>query len=417
MVLKAVLTQRGYMSLGENNSKSWKLKNAPRGWQIEALDLWKKEMRGVVRVVTGGGKTIFSQLCISEFRNKYPDGSVIIIVPTNALVDQWIVSLAEDLHVSSDDIACYSANEKPKESGLINILVINSARKIAAALSEKRPSLLIVDECHRAGSTKNALALKGPYVATLGLSATPEREYDQGFFEFIEPALGPIIYDYSYIEAARDKIISPFALHNVRVEMLDDEKSAYNKITRLIGGERAKLAKGIGSEDRLVKLLQRRGGLLSNITMRIPAAIKIAEQHLGQRTIIFHERVGAANKLKSILEARSRSATIYHAGISPAIRRDNLRLYRRGIYDILICCRALDEGINVPETAVAIIASSTASIRQRVQRLGRVLRPAPGKNFADIYTIYASDIEEERLRKEKQSLGDITEVSWIEVKR
>lgn len=389
----------------------------PRGWQIEALRLWKAKLRGVVRVVTGGGKTIFAHFCISAFRERYPDGGIVIIVPTAALLDQWVVSLAEDLRVPTMEIACYGGNEKPDHSRAVNVLIINTARTIAPEISRERPCLLIVDECHRAGSTKNALALRGQYAAALGLSATPEREYDAGFVEFVRPVLGPIIFDYSYVHAARDRVISPFALHNVRVPMLADEQESFNRLTQRIAQERAKIAKGRGSEDRLVRLLQQRGGLLSNVTMRIPAAVKLAEQHLGQRTIIFHERVEAANKLKSILAARNRSVTIYHAGIAPPIRRDNLRLYRRGVFDMLVCCRALDEGINVPETAVAIVASSTASIRQRVQRLGRVLRPAKGKEFADIYTIYASKIEEDRLKNEEVSFGQITSVSWSEVRR
>lgn len=151
---------------------------------------------------------------------------------------------------------------------------------------------------------------------------------------------------------------------------------------------------------------------MANVSMRIPVAVKLAEGNLGKRTIIFHERVPSANRIKEILEKRKRSVTLYHAGLSPAHRRDNLKLYRRGVYDILVCCRALDEGINIPETTVAIIASSTASIRQRVQRLGRVLRPAKGKSIADIYTIYASKFEEDRLLKEANILESVCDVSW-----
>ena len=95
------------------------------------------------------------------------------------------------------------------------------------------------------------------------------------------------------------------------------------------------------------------------------------------------------------------------------IRRDNLRLYRQGIFDVLVSCRALDEGMNVPETAVAIVASSTASYRQRIQRLGRVLRPAPGKRMASIYTIYATNQEEERLKEEAAGLQNAEAVQWF----
>ena len=338
-------------------------------------------------------------------------------MPTAALLDQWVVSLGEDLEVPANLIACYSSNEKPAKPAAFNVVVINTARNLSMALSLGAPSMLIVDECHRAGSPENAKALRGSYVATLGLSATPEREYDEGFETYVKPALGKVIYDYGYVEAARDGVISKFALHNVRAEMLSDEQTAFDTFTKRIAVERAKISKHRGSDEKLKRLLQQRAAVLATATMRIPVAVKLAEQHAGAKTIIFHERVDAANKLLDILKARSRSVTIYHAGIAPALRRDNLRLYRRGVFDILVCCRALDEGINVPETAVAILASSTASIRQRIQRLGRVLRPAQGKDFADIYTIYASDAEEARLQIEAKSFGEICKVSWAQVKR
>lgn len=95
------------------------------------------------------------------------------------------------------------------------------------------------------------------------------------------------------------------------------------------------------------------------------------------------------------------------------MRRENLRLYRRGVFDVLVTCRALDEGFNVPETQVAVVASSTASSRQRIQRLGRVLRPSPGKEEAKIYTIYATQLEQERLLREASALAEVSSVTWM----
>jgi superfamily II DNA or RNA helicase len=379
------------------------------------LDRWAGEQRGIVRIVTGGGKTIFAELCMVAFRQRYPEGRVIIVVPTTALLDQWVVSLAEDLGVSADEIACFSGDEKGADPKPVNVVVINTARTLAEHLATSQESMLIVDECHRAGSVQNALALRGRHAATLGLSATPEREHDEGFEEFVRPVLGPVIYEYGYVAAAKDGVISPFALHNVRVTMLPDEQGRYAALSKRVAVERRRLQKGAGSEERLSRLLQQRAGVVATATMRIPVAVKLAERHPGRRTIIFHERVEAADKLYEILKARRRSVTVYHAGIGAELRRDNLRLYRKGVFEILVCCRALDEGINVPETAVAIVASSTASTRQRVQRLGRVLRPAPGKAAADIYTIYASDAEEKRLMAEAETLSGVSDVTWLRV--
>ena len=363
-------------------------------------------------VVTGGGKTVFAQMCMIAFKETYPDGKYLIVVPTTALLDQWYVSLREDLHVPPEDIACFSGDEKPSKSRAVNLIVLNTARSVAPRIASQGPTFLIVDECHRAGSPVNALALGGEHNATLGLSATPQREYDDGFQTRVAAVLGPIIYEYDYTEAYEDKVIAPFDLTNVRIKLLADEQAEYDKLTKRLAIESRKAASHPEMNERIVRLLQLRATVSATATMRIPVAAKIAESNLGKRTILFHERVDAANKLLHILSERKRSATIYHSGIGPSVRRDNLRLYRQGVFDILICCRALDEGVNVPETSVAIVASSTASVRQRIQRLGRVLRPAPGKKTATIYTLYATDQEERRLVNEAKRLEGIGEIIW-----
>jgi superfamily II DNA or RNA helicase len=393
-------------------ANKWHLRVAPRRWQHEALERWRREMRGVVSVVTGGGKTVFAQLCILSFKEQFPVGQVLIVVPTISLLDQWYVSLIEDLSVSAVDIGCYSGEEKPPEPKPINILVINTARHAISKIAAEVDTFLIVDECHRTGSPINALALKVNGRATLGLTATPERPYDDGFREFIEPVLGPIIYSYDYVSAHRDGVIADFDLINVKVDLLKDEKNEYDKLTRSLAVKLRQRDKNPAVEEQVKIILQRRAAVSSGAKMRIPVAAKIIDANRGLRTILFHERVESANILYKVLKERNHSVTIYHSGISPFIRRDNLRLYRTGVYDVMVCCRALDEGINVPETTVAVIASSTASVRQRIQRLGRVLRPAPGKKGALIYTLYATEHEEKRLVLESSRLNSIASTSW-----
>lgn len=392
--------------------KKWTLKNEPRDWQRAALERWIPQHKGVVSVVTGGGKTIFAFLCMTAFRRERPNGRFIILVPTLTLLDQWYVSLQEDLGVSPEDIGCYSGEEKPEKPALINILVINTGRSLVSRVAAEAPCFLIVDECHRAGSPENARALNGCFAATLGLSATPEREYDEGFQEYVVPALGPVIFEYDYVQAFRDSVITPFDLINVQVDFLPQEREEYDKLTRSAAGLYKKAQKNPSAEARLKRVLQKRAAVSAEARMRIPVAVKIAEEHRGFRTIIFHERVSAANTLFDILKKRNHSVTIYHSQIAPNWRRDNLRLFRRGTFDILVSCRALDEGMNVPETTVAIIASSTASQRQRIQRLGRVLRPSRGKDKAVIYTLFATAQEKNRLASEEDRLEGVASVVW-----
>lgn len=385
----------------------------PRDWQLNALELWGRNLRGVVSVVTGGGKTLFAEMCITDFYRRYPLGKVVIIVPTTALLDQWFVSLQEDLNLSTDEISCFSGQEKSEKISLVNLFVINSARRIKDYKFEDSDLFLIVDECHRAGSTVNSLALQVHHKAALGISATPERQYDEGFEDVIAPALGPIIFSYNYEQAFHDKVICPFELLNIKVEFLTTEQKEYNAITKKIAIESEKIRETGISDDRLKRLLQQRATISGTAFMRIPVAVKIAKEQKGDRVLIFHERVDAANVIYNLLTEKNQSVTIYHSKINPVIRRDNLRLYRRGVFGSIVSCKALDEGLNVPDTNVAIIASSTASFRQRIQRMGRVLRPAPGKEMAKIITLYVTDVEERRLLQEASSLNEISNISWF----
>lgn len=385
----------------------------PRDWQLQALDIWKKDLKGVVSVVTGGGKTIFAELCMAFFSSTHPSGIIVIIVPTLALLDQWIISLQEDLGLSTEDISLFSGQEKSTKLSLINIFVINSARRAINLFPKDLETFLIVDECHRSGSAENSLSLKIPHIASLGLSATPERQYDNGFNEYIVPSLGNIIFTYGYEDAYKDNVICPFELINIKVDFLEGEQTKFDSLSKKIAIELDKISREKSTDDRLKILLQQRSNISSTAFMRIPVAVKIAEREKNHRIIIFHERVDDANFIFKLLAERNFGVTIYHSKINPIIRRDNLKLYRRKLFDTLVSCKALDEGLNIPDTSIAIIASSNASVRQRIQRMGRVLRPSLGKKSAKIITLYVTDNEERRLINEANSLTEISSVSWF----
>src|SRR5690606_35253205 len=144
----------------------------------------------------------------------------------------------------------------------------------------------------------------------------------------------------------------------------------------------------------------------------LPAAAKIIENHRRIKAIVFREQIFAADVITHFLKERRHRVAVYHSGIGAHLRQDNLRMFRRGRIDVLVTCRALDEGINVPDASLAVVVASTSSTRQRIQRLGRVLRPSPGKEKAEIYTIYATEPEAERLRQEEEGLEGANSVAW-----
>ncbi|MEM3619204.1 MAG: helicase-related protein, partial [Candidatus Korarchaeum sp.] len=75
--------------------------------------------------------------------------------------------------------------------------------------------------------------------------------------------------------------------------------------------------------------------------------------------------------------------------------------FRRGEVNVIVTTRVLDEGIDVPDADVAIIVSGSGSRRQMAQRVGRVVRGAPGK-VADVYEIVTRGTVEERLSRARR---------------
>lgn len=388
----------------------------PRGWQKEALPLWLKNMSGVVSVVTGGGKTFFAFLAIQEVLKKNDNIHFVIIVPTEALLDQWYIGLIDDMGSNENNISCFSGKEKPKKANLINIIIINTARKQEIRnLFQNKTIMLIVDECHRSGSIENAKALNFSQIASLGLSATPTRDYDNGFNELIKPQIGDIIYEYDYNKAYADGVICDFNLINIKTYFLEEESIEYNKISKRISILIGKIKKGLEKYDKLEKLLIQRARVSSNSINRVIACLKLIKTNPNKQTIIFCESILHADTIYNYLKENDFQVGIYHSKIRADIRRLNLKLYKRSVNKILVTCKALDEGLNAPNTDMAIIVSSTKSKRQRVQRLGRVLRTSKDKKESNIYTIYITDDEQTILKEEFSKLKNITSVNWKKI--
>lgn len=396
---------------------SWSLLPTPRQWQLEALDKWMtSNCRGIAQVVTGAGKTVFAEICMNAFRTRNPDARYVIVVPTSALLDQWYVSLGEDLGLSAGDIATFSGEGIPNSPSLVNLMVINTARKYAARLLNKK-TMLVVDECHRAASPSNASLFSDTPAASLGLSATPHRDYDDGLEEILVPSLGPVIYEYSYRRALEERIISPYSVVNVEIPLMPTERDEYDRLTKRLLIAVRKRATGEVSDEAVKRILMQRAGVSNGASMRVPVAAKIVEQHHNGRSIVFHEKIDAAEEIRDVLQSRGLRVCAYHSRLGPAMRRDNIRQFRLGRFDVLVTCRALDEGMNVPEADVAVIASGSAASRQRVQRFGRVLRPSPGKQTACIYTLYATAPEKKRLEQEASRLEGSSSVSWLSTEK
>lgn len=407
--------------VGENASRGdvasgrgeWCLERKPRRWQAEALESWSDAYRGIVAVVTGAGKTIFAMQCMLRVRTSHPESRFLVVVPTVALQDQWRAALTEELGVREDEISVAGGGARLDKPRRVVIAVANTARRLVRRLLVQGDWLLIVDECHRVASPANRQILHGDVLATLGLSATPERQYDTWFDDFVVPALGPVIYRYSYEQARQEGVISAFDLWNIRVPLSSEEKEQIDSVSLAISREVGRLrAAGLEGSDRLQRLFFARSRYSQSARARVSATVALVDNWYRRRGIVFHESIEGAERIADILARRGHRVRLYHSGLGAPTRYANLKLYTVGQIDVLVTCRALDEGIDVPSTEFGIVAASTSSHRQRIQRLGRILRPSPGKDRATVATLYALPNEASLLQREATSLDDVARVRW-----
>jgi superfamily II DNA or RNA helicase len=379
-----------------------------RRWQKEALSRWEEAGgRGIVAAVTGGGKTLLALHCLDIFRRQVPAATALVIVPTAALLEQWVDEVLAFFDVPPSHVAVLKGRRRISESR-INVGVLNTVATLP--VSERASNtFLIVDECHRAASETFRHVFNHSCIRSLGLSATPERQYDCGLDDVLVPHLGPVVYRYTYRDALADRVIVPFQLVNVVFPFSDDERQQYDRATRSIIVSARRY--GIESEQT-VRLLLRRARLSNQSLTRVKWALRLVAENRGRKMLVFHEDIHACDLICKVLREHGFAAASYHSRMPIRERVSALQSYRSGEVAILVTCRALDEGFNAPETEVGIVAASTATYRQRIQRLGRVLRPSPGKSQATVYSVVASDPEIRRLAEEAANLEGVAEVIW-----
>ena len=369
-----------------------------REWQEKAFPLWWEKKRGIIKVVTGGGKTFFAIHCLKRYLENDPQKSILIVVPSIALLDQWYDSLSQNF--DDKEISLNGGGEQTKIITKICISTIDSLKNIISLIDAEN-TLLIVDECHKIGTEKRGEILTNAWHATLGLSATPERDYDDNFYIIIKKILGDIIFDYDYIDAREDEVIVNFKLLYGYAALLPEEENKYKKFTKSI----QRRAATIGGQDMndypLKMLIFNRARLVKNSKNRIPYGIELIQKYERDSWIVFTENKKQAKEFNKIVnKLKGFNSGIYNTDLNDDERQENLEKFKAGNLNVLVSCTALDEGFDMPEADGAMILSASSSKRQRIQRMGRVLRITANKENALIVTVYSSKTEYEKLREE-----------------
>ncbi|MDB4848551.1 DEAD/DEAH box helicase [Gammaproteobacteria bacterium] len=368
-----------------------------REWQEKAFPLWWAEKRGIVKVVTGGGKTVFAIHCLTKYLEEEKDNSIFIVVPSIALLDQWYEGLQKTF--DDTDMSLNGGGEHLEEISKITISTIDSVKNIIHKFDASN-TLLIVDECHKIGTEKRGETLTNNWHATLGLSATPERDYDDNFYIIIKKILGDIIFDYDYIDAREDEVIVNFKLLYAYAAMTKDEEDKYKKFTKSIQRRAATVGGNNMNDYPLKMLIFNRARMVKNSKNRIPFGVELLQKHKRDSWIVFTENKKQAKEFNKIINKKGYKSAIYNTDLDNVEREENLNNFKSGNLNVLVSCTALDEGFDMPEADGAMILSASSSKRQRIQRMGRVLRITANKENALIVTVYSSKTEFDKLREE-----------------
>ena len=368
-----------------------------RDWQEKAFPLWWADKRGIVKVVTGGGKTIFAIHCLTKYLEEERSKSILIVVPSIALLDQWYEVMSQTF--DSKDITINGGGEQPEDVTKICITTVDSVKNIINKVDAEN-TLLVVDECHKIGTEKRGEMLTNNWHATLGLSATPERDYDDNFYIIIKRILGDIIFDYDYIDAREDEVIVNFKLLYGYAAMLPEEEDKYTKFTKNIQRRAATIGGSNMNDYPLKMLIFNRARLVKNSKNRIPYGVELLLKHKRESWIVFTENKKQAKEFNKIINKKGFKSGIYNTDLNDEERLHNLTAFKNRELNVLVSCTALDEGFDMPEADGAMILSASSSKRQRIQRMGRVLRITANKENALIVTVYSSKTEFTKLREE-----------------
>ena len=371
--------------------------------QGAAVAAWEgAHRRGILAMATGSGKTISAMVAATRLQTNSPRLFIMVAVPYRPLLKQW-ANEVERFGVTPLPLLVQGAMKRRSEldaaaralrldvSSVVvvvvthDFLVSGECDNFLNSLPPNVDSLLIADEVHNLGRPRFIANPPHQFRFRLGLSATPERQYDPvgtaALFEFF----GPKVFEFG-LEQAIGTCLVPYDYEARQVTLAADEVDEWVRLTE----ELRKAGFGTGDADaeecgklspRVVKLLVQRRAVIEAAEGKI-AELASALDEQDPRSIR-HLLIYATDKnprqLLAVNELLRNRGILFHqvtqeeTGDRHAMER-LLEQFAEGEIQVLTAKRVLDEGVDIPEIQAAYLLASSTVRRQWVQRRGRVLR-------------------------------------------
>lgn len=389
---------------------------ALRNYQQAAIDAWVSNgYKGILAMATGTGKTKTARGCIEKVMERGPC-MVVVTAPYQHIAKQWMDELSfmkpQIASGSNDWRSLLATKEQEKKLGWIKNICIIAVQNTAASdnfaslverISTQFENVLFIgDEVHGLGATAFQNAMQPYFNLRLGLSATPDRYFDEVGTEVLIDYFEKTVFQFLTSEALawRDPVTGAKALCDYKyypefVELKDSELQQYEEFS-------AKIAKFSGrkldkdEQKALEGLLFKRAAVIKCASSKVPRLEElISASNLEiAHTLIYcfdMEQLLAVSEIlhrngitfQKITGEESNAADPRYNGLS---ERDwILKQFGLGTTKILLAIKCLDEGVDVPQAKLAYILASSGNPREFIQRRGRLLRPSPGKDFAILH--------------------------------
>jgi superfamily II DNA or RNA helicase len=366
-----------------------------RPYQKEALERWERvRRRGILALPTGAGKTRVAIAAILTCGLP-----ALILCPTRVLLRSWVRELTS---LIGERIGAVGDGATRVER--ITVMTFESAYRRLHLFGD-RFGLLVVDEAHHFASGLRAEALEtSAAIARLGLSATAPPSGSEGAARLRE-LIGPVAMEVP-VEDLVGTHLAPLDIVELPVELEPEEREEYEaKSGPFIEARRMyfrehrfadynDMLRDFGRYERGRQLLRdwSRATRLACFPRAKRVLIEsLLQRHKGDRSIVFTAHVDDAYSV-----AEQSLIPVITGEVGARERQRILTQFKAGTLRAIASARVLNEGVDVPDARVAIVASSSLGVREHVQRIGRVLRPAPGKT-ALVYELITRGTVDERI--------------------
>ena len=246
---------------------------------------------------------------------------------------------------------------------------------------------MIADEAHHLGAERSRLSYPENIPFRLALSATPDRWFDDAGTLALRAYFGETVFAFP-LEKAIGVSLTPYYYYPHLVPLTDEELEQYEELS-------AKIAKLINSKDEkrqqaLEMLLIKRARLMNNAENKLSTLSKLvdSEDHI-EHTLFYC----APEQIDDVLHLLGWNKGLlvhrFTAEENTKERQQLLTNFADGKLQALVAMKCLDEGVDVPTTRTAYILASSSNPREFIQRRGRILRKAPGKEFSIIHDLIA----------------------------